>query len=177
MKGLGRLFFTGICVFIKISCTNYAPEQRPKLQNPAFDRKLIRLMRFSIPLIGTEELYKIQSEVYIFDTREWEEFEVSHLKGAYYLGYKNFNEKRLRQIPQDSKIVVYCSVGYRSEKIGEKIRALGYTEVYNLYGSIFEWVNAGYEVVDQYNKPVRKVHTYNRTWSKWLQNKNMKKTW
>ena len=38
-------------------------------------------------------------------------------------------------------IVLYCSIGYRSEKIGEKLVEMGYGHVFNLYGGIFEWVN------------------------------------
>ena len=37
----------------------------------------------------------------------------------------------------------------RSEKIGKKLLDMGYTNVKNLYGSIFEWANQGNILVDQ----------------------------
>jgi 3-mercaptopyruvate sulfurtransferase SseA len=63
---------------------------------------------------------------------------------------------------------VYCSVGYRSERVGEKLQKLGYQNVYNIYGGIFEWKNEGMQVVNRQNQPTDSVHTYNKNWSKWL---------
>jgi hypothetical protein len=64
--------------------------------------------------------------------------------------------------------VVYCTVGVRSEKVGEKLKAAGYQNVRNLYGSIFEWVNQGNPVVDNQGKPTQQVHAYSRVWGVWL---------
>lgn len=175
IKNLG-LFPSFLLLFLQIGCAQI-PTNRPKLTNPAFDRKLQQLLRFSVPLIGVQELQNIQNEVYIFDTRMQAEFEVSHIPGARYLGYEDFDEKRLQDVSKDAKIVLYCSVGYRSEKIGEQLTKLGYTQVYNLYGSIFEWANQGYPIVDAQGKPVKKVHTYNKAWSKWLEEDAAQKVW
>lgn len=79
-------------------------------------------------------------------------------------------------MPKDKKIVVYCSIGYRSEKIAERIQAMGY-EVSNLYGSIFEWVNQGNQIVDNTGKETKELHTYNRKWSKWVEPDSVQKTW
>ena len=67
-------------------------------------------------------------------------------------------------------IVVYCSLGIRSEKISEKLKAEGYSNVRNLYGGIFEWKNKGFEVFDSEGKETEKVHAYSKSWSKWLKN-------
>ena len=67
-----------------------------------------------------------------------------------------------------SIIVVYCSIGYRSEKIGKKIKNLGFSRVYNLYGGIFEWSNRAYPLIDNQKKKTIKVHGYNQDWGKWL---------
>lgn len=68
-------------------------------------------------------------------------------------------------------------MGHRSEKIGRRLHDLGYHNVYNLYGSIFEWVNRSYEVVDSQGSPVQLVHTYDHEWSKWVTNESIAKTW
>ena len=70
---------------------------------------------------------------------------------------------------KNKTIVVYCSIGYRSEKIAEKLRRKGYT-VFNLYGGIFDWKNKGNTVVDSLGNTTEKVHAYNEAWSKWLFN-------
>jgi len=38
----------------------------------------------------------------------------------------------------------------------------GYTNVSNLYGGIFEWVNQGNNVVDDNNRITPKVHAYGK---------------
>jgi 3-mercaptopyruvate sulfurtransferase SseA len=67
-------------------------------------------------------------------------------------------------------IVVYCSLGVRSENISEKLNAAGFTDVRNLYGGIFEWKNKHNPVFDSEEIETEKVHTYSKNWSKWLTN-------
>jgi 3-mercaptopyruvate sulfurtransferase SseA len=64
-------------------------------------------------------------------------------------------------------VVVYCSVGYRSERVGERLKALGFRDVRNLYGGIFQWVNEGRPVYNA-TGPTRQVHPYSALWSTWL---------
>jgi len=64
-------------------------------------------------------------------------------------------------------IVVYCSLGIRSEIIGKQLIAEGYTAVYNLYGGIFEWVNKGKAVYNN-TQETSKVHAYSKSWGSYL---------
>jgi 3-mercaptopyruvate sulfurtransferase SseA len=64
-------------------------------------------------------------------------------------------------------------VGYRSEKISEKLKQAGFKDVSNLYGGIFEWVNQGNPVVDENGKITDNIHAYSKTWGVWL-NKGVK---
>ncbi len=161
---------------VQIACAQ-APADRPHASNTKFDKMICKTIDFSVPVMGVEELKETNEDVVIFDAREKEEFDVSHIEGAQYLGYDDFNIDRLGDLSKDTKIVVYCSIGYRSEKIGEQLQALGYSNVYNLYGSIFDWVNRGYPVVKSDGETTKKVHTYNRAWSKWVDKKKAKKVW
>lgn len=149
----------------------------PSCTNPEFESKINQTINFTVPLIGVEELKDIQDEVYIFDTREIKEYNTSHIQGAQYLGYDHFNPEPLQNIPKNSPIVVYCSIGYRSEKIGEKLKNMGFTNVRNLYGSLFEWVNNGYPVINNKEIATDTIHTYNARWSKWVNGKRINKTW
>ena len=74
----------------------------------------------------------------------------------------------MAHIPKNKEIIVYCSVGYRSERIGEKLLDMGYTKVYNLHGGIFDWKNQSQIVVNDLNLPTDSVHTYSKAWSIWL---------
>ena len=69
---------------------------------------------------------------------------------------------------KNSKIVVYCSLGVRSEDVAEKLKKAGYSNVYNLYGGIFEWKNNDLEVLNLNEKPTDSIHIYSKAWSKWL---------
>ena len=118
-----------------------------------------------VPLATVTET-AVNPSYYRLDTREQEEFKVSHLKDAHYVGYKDFNASEFAEhFPdKDATYVVYCSVGVRSEKIGKKLIAMGYTDVKNLSGGMFKWVNEGYDIVDIDKRATQKVHAYNRFW-------------
>jgi rhodanese-related sulfurtransferase len=159
-----------------IGCAQ-VPVDRPHLANQKFDDRLTSLIDFSVPVMSVQELHENADQYVILDTREKEEFDVSHIPGAIYVGYDDFDEKVLADIPKDANIVLYCSVGYRSEKIGKRLQKKGYSSVSNLFGSIFEWVNQGYTVVDNENHPIYKVHTYNKKWSQWVDENKAVKIW
>ena len=130
----------------------------------------------SIPYISPEELaQQSQNEaVLILDARDKIEFEVSHIPKGIHLGSDNFaaHHKILSSTKKEAPIVVYCSVGVRSEKIGERLEKMGFINVKNLYGGIFEWKNKGYPVVDSAGKNTQNVHIFSKKWKKWLKSGN-----
>ena len=103
----------------------------------------------------------------LLDTRAKAEYNVSHLKDAVWLGYENLNLKALEDIDKNQQLIVYCSIGVRSEQIGEQLKAMGYDNIKNLYGGIFEWTNQGY-LVFQNQQQTQKVHAYDEFWGKFL---------
>ena len=72
-----------------------------------------------------------------------------------WVGYEDFKITRLPEVDKNTPIVVYCSVGYRSEKIGEKLRKAGYTNVTNLFGGLFTWANENRPLKKPTNQPAR----------------------
>ncbi len=124
----------------------------------------------SIPYISVKELTTTQNNAILLDAREKEEYEVSHLKSAIHVGYDNFNLDLIskQNIPKDTLIVVYCSLGIRSEDISEKLKKVGYKNIYNLYGGIFEWKNNEYPVVNSLEEATDEVHVFSSEWGKWL---------
>jgi rhodanese-related sulfurtransferase len=124
----------------------------------------------SVPYISVFELNEIYDNTIILDAREISEYNVSHLQNAIYVGYDDFKISQIKnQIKNtETTIIVYCSIGVRSEDIGIKLQEAGYTNVHNLYGGIFEWKNNNFKVYSNDNKPTEKVHAYSKSWSKWL---------
>jgi len=139
-----------------------------KVENKAFERRLKILLSHNVNEISIKDAAKIKANVIFLDARKKKEYNVSHIKDSRWIGYDDFNRKRMEGIAKKTKIIVYCSVGYRSEKITKKLNKMGYKDVSNLYGGIFEWVNQGNKVYDNKGKTTTKVHTYNKAWSKWL---------
>lgn len=131
-------------------------------------RSLKQLNSESVPYIYVNELKSVEGAI-IMDTRKKTEYEVSHLKEAIWVGYKSFEKDSItnRFVNKNTPIVVYCSIGVRSEDIGEKLQKAGYTNVKNLYGGIFEWKNQG-NAVYRNNRETDSVHTFNKQWGKLL---------
>lgn len=164
--------------FHLFSCTAQKPAVTDiPVHNHEFQEKLRSLLRFSTPTISVEDAQKNKTDYVFLDAREKTEFDVSHIPGAKWIGYDDFSKERLNEIPKDSKVIVYCSVGYRSEKITEKLQKYGYTESYNLIGSIFEWTNQKCPLEDKTGKTTDQVHTYNKKWSQWVNNPEIEKIW
>lgn len=123
----------------------------------------------SVPYITVQELAMPKTQAIILDAREEQEFEVSHIKNALHVGYNEFDIKTVEQklINKNKLIVVYCSLGIRSEDIAEQLKRSGYSNVYNLYGGIFEWKNHNFKVYNNVEE-TNKVHGFSKAWSKWL---------
>jgi rhodanese-related sulfurtransferase len=128
-----------------------------------------RFNKNSVTYISVAEL-KDKKEVILFDAREKSEYDVSHIENAIYVGYSDFDSKTIvQQYPdKNSEIIVYCSLGIRSENIGEKLGKLGYTNVKNLYGGIFEWKNEQNPLIDNEGKITNEVHAFSKMWGKYL---------
>ncbi len=159
------------------SCQAQVAADRASCENEAFDKAVSRWLSLSVPTQSVEDLATGTDSILILDAREKEEFMTSHIEGARHIGYDDFDISILDDVAKDKKIVVYCSIGYRSEKIGEKLQQAGFKDVKNLYGSIFEWANKGYPLVDAQELPTKKIHTYNKRWSKWMLNDKYEKVW
>lgn len=160
---MNKLFFFILFTFtnLTISCA--------QVESKSFDRLLNSMLSKEVSTVSVGELSKENlNKLTLLDAREKKEYNVSHLKNARWVGYEDFNMQRVSGVPKDAPIVIYCSIGVRSEKLGIKLQQAGFTNVRNLYGSIFEWVNQDNPVYDNSGKRTNKVHAYNRVWGVWL---------
>lgn len=136
-------------------------------QSLAYKTLLEGLYDNNFPVVKPEKVTSL-TNYQILDTREKEEFEVSHLDGAIWVGYDTFSLNNVATLDKTKPVLVYCTVGARSQEIGKKLQAAGFTQVYNLYGGIIHWSNETKPLVAD-GQPTQKVHTYSRTWGIWLQ--------
>jgi len=99
------------------------------VENKSFNVMLKTLLSHNVKELGVKE-ESIDSNTLFLDAREYLEYNVSHLKNSVWVGYNDFEISRVKNIAKNKKIVVYCSVGYRSEKITEKLIKAGYTNIF-----------------------------------------------
>lgn len=134
-----------------------------------FPEVLKKLNKGTVPYIKVGEI-KIKHNTVFLDAREPKEFNVSHIENAILVGFNKFDGKRISTTIKDKNetIIVYCSIGVRSEIIVERLQKLGYKNVFNLYGGIFEWKNQDGKIVNNKKLETDEVHTYNKEWSIYL---------
>ncbi|XP_028400685.1 adenylyltransferase and sulfurtransferase UBA4-like [Dendronephthya gigantea] len=123
----------------------------------------------------------------LLDVREQDEYEVSHLPNAIRVEPDEAVDQVMTKIKEKLedisnyhvRVVCYCSVGYRSSAMAQKLyrqfRRLIETEqidivskIYNLEGGIFKWANEGMELIDCNNQETKYCHPYNFLWGKLL---------
>ena len=104
----------------------------------------------------------------IIDVRASGEYVVGHLRDARHL----MKAAEIQQAYPDKSapLILYCSVGYRSARETAALVALGYTNVLNLKGSIFEWANDGLPIY-RGDKRVQTVHPNSPLWGLLLNEK------
>lgn len=73
----------------------------------------------------------------IIDVRSAREYNESHIEESINVPEYEIDENFEKIVKNKNKpIVVYCASGFRSTKAYKKLKQMGYTEVYNLYGGL-----------------------------------------
>jgi len=103
----------------------------------------------------------------ILDCRTKEEFSISHLPNAVWIDEDGSNIK-LDTINKENEIILYCSIGVRSEKVTLQFIKDGFINAQNLYGGIIEWHNNKMPMVNLQNDTTTQIHSYSFFWSLWV---------
>lgn len=76
----------------------------------------------------------------LLDVRTQEEYDEGHIEGAVLLPLDSISEDSIKEIADNNKevIIVYCRSGNRSAQALEKLKELGYENVYDL-GAMSNW--------------------------------------
>lgn len=104
----------------------------------------------------------------LVDVRTAAEWEVSHLAGARSVPQPDPAAAPFADLPRNTPMVVYCSVGWRSANAAQRLRAAGFSEVRNLSGGIFVWANRGHRLVRPDGRRATVVHPYTTSWGRLL---------
>ena len=136
-------------------------------------KRLVRVRFPSVRQLSTAELAAwlkdgSRSAPLLLDVRTEAEFEVSHLPGARRVDPEADAARIIPTLAKDQPVVAYCSVGYRSSAMVQRLARAGVTQLYNLEGSIFQWANEG-RPLERDGKPATAVHPYNATFGKMLE--------
>lgn len=156
---LEKIFLSGLFFLLVSFSGSFAQSTSYKaLLNVLYDK--------DFPTIKPEEITSLDA-YQVLDTREKEEYEVSHLSDAVWTGFDTFSLSNLDSLDKGKPVLVYCTVGARSQEIGMKLREAGFTQVYNLYGGIINWANLKKPLM-RGDKQTNQVHTYSKSWGIWL---------
>lgn len=83
----------------------------------------------------------------ILDVRTTSEIAYGRIKGAIHMDYhaSDFTDQ-VSKLDQTKPICVYCASGGRSRGAMEKMKSLGFSEVYNLMGGFRAWQASGFSI-------------------------------
>ena len=128
----------------------------------------------NITVADLKEKIDKEADILIIDTRTEEEYNVSFIPKAKLLSYKSEKTEiaeflQQNEVEKREAVVCYCSLGYRSSVLAEKIQTCLpepdlQVEVYNLEGSIFQWVNRDLGVSNPSGDTVHCAHPFSYMW-------------
>lgn len=120
--------------------------------------------------ISSDELLALPDEqLVVFDVRESEEYQVSHIEGAILIPPSLSAEEFMHDYGEllvEKQAVFYCSVGQRSSEYIARLQSIVPNRDYrNLSGGLFNWINEKHSVVG------KGVHPYNSYWGRLIEDK------
>lgn len=89
---------------------------------------------------------KDELNIFLLDVRKITDWKTGYIEGAHHI-YLGHLKDRLKEIPRDKKVVVYCDAGNKSTIATSILQKNGYTDVVTVLGSMNAWRKAGYPEV------------------------------
>lgn len=88
--------------------------------------------------ISIEELKnKVIQGAILLDVRSYQEYREGHLRGAINIPEYEIDNRIEKEMPKKNQlIVIYCQYGARSINVYNKMKKLGYTNIYHLHGGL-----------------------------------------
>lgn len=97
-----------------------------------------------VELIEVEQLKKVLSDrpdIQLFDVRTPKEFGDGTIEGAVNVNFfdSDFEKQMLEAADKEQPLYMFCRSGRRSASAIEKIKGLGFKEIYDLKGGYLAW--------------------------------------
>jgi rhodanese-related sulfurtransferase len=158
-----------------VSWRRLAPGSLPDPTDPGVSLSAVEAAvsrRFPVPEITAADLAARlpAGGVVLFDVRERDEFETSHLPGAIHLPPDTDPAAfAVHAAGLNGRVAVfYCSVGVRSGLMTQRVAALarqaGAAEVFNLRGGVFRWRAEGRALAAPGGGVTGEVHPFDDGW-------------
>jgi len=91
-------------------------------------------------------LLDARKNIYLLDVRTPQEYSQGRIVGSVLIPIGEF-ERRVREVPKNKAIIVYCAVGSRSKPVASFLARQGYREVYNVTDGIVGWYRNGFPIL------------------------------
>ncbi len=99
--------------------------------------------------VNAQEMHDLYAEKggQILDVRTDGEVAQGYVTGALQIDfYRDDFNAEVEKLNKEKPVYVYCAAGGRSGKAMQKMKSMGFKEVYNLSGGFPTWQSAGFEV-------------------------------
>ncbi len=83
--------------------------------------------------------------IFLLDVRTPQEYSQGKLAGSILIPI-NEVEQRIREVPKNKPVVVYCAVGARSKPVADFLSQQGYKDVFNMKDGIVGWYRNGFPI-------------------------------
>ena len=126
-------------LFFLFSIFSYQSEisaqNKKMVKSKSYDLLLKKLLKHNVPEVSVDSLKNLQ-DVLLLDAREIDEYNVSHLKNANWVGYKTFNIESLHFKNKNQPIVVYAQLAIEVKK-SLKSLLMQALLIYGIYTVVF----------------------------------------
>lgn len=111
-------------------------------------------LAWSLALAGARDVSSREAKVlldkskniFVLDVRTPQENSQARLPDSVLIPINEF-ERRIKEVPRNKTIIVYCAVGSRSKPAAELLSKSGYKDVYNMADGIVGWYKNGFQIV------------------------------
>lgn len=142
-----KSIFSKITFLLILSISFLSCAQNSKSSNVS-ETVEINNVKDVIAVISPEEFNKNMDDTQLVDVRTPKEFSEGHLKNAVNIDFfdASFMED-MGKLDKNKELYIYCRSGNRSGKASKKLKAAGFTKVYDLEGGIIKWNKNNFEVI------------------------------
>ena len=144
------------CEYQELSAYGSDNSEKVEIINKKFEK--YRQKFPEVVNLSPKELSQLDDFI-LLDAREKKEYEVSIIKDAITLEEFEANKSKFK----NSKLVVYCTIGYRSGLYTSELLDDGFN-AYNLKGGVLLWSHEGFDFYKN-NKKTNRVHIYSKDWN------------